>query len=61
MQKVEPWEELKTEADMEIYIWENNASKQAVEKIFGVKAAEVPNIETYSQAVTDYMNEGRTK
>nr|AEE61470.1 unknown [Dendroctonus ponderosae] len=56
--KVEPWEELKSEADMETYIWENNASKQAVEKIFSVAAEQVPNIEQYSQAVTDYMNEG---
>ncbi|XP_030751039.1 28S ribosomal protein S35, mitochondrial [Sitophilus oryzae] len=56
--KVEPWEELKSEADMEHYIWENNASKQSVEALFGQKVEEIPNIEEYSKAVTYYMNEG---
>ncbi|XP_044269706.1 28S ribosomal protein S35, mitochondrial [Tribolium madens] len=58
---VEPWEELKSEADMEVYIWENNASKTSIEKLFGKGAKEIENIEQYSQAVDRYMNEGENQ
>lgn len=58
---VEPWEELKSEADMEHYIWENNASKTSVEALFGSSAKEIPHVEEYSTAVTRYMNEGNSK
>ena len=43
---------------MEYYIWENNASKVNVEKIFGKEAKDIPHIEVYSSAVDKYMNEG---
>ncbi|RZC39264.1 28S ribosomal protein S35, mitochondrial [Asbolus verrucosus] len=58
---VEPWEELKSEADMEQYIWENNASKANIEKIFGKEAKEIPQIQIYSEAVDKYMNEGESE
>ncbi|CAG9770685.1 unnamed protein product [Ceutorhynchus assimilis] len=56
--KVEPWEEMKSEADMEIYCWENNASKKNIEALFGCKSEEIPNAAEYSEAVSHYMNEG---
>lgn len=55
---VEPWEDLKTEADMEYYEWENNASKKSIEALFGKCAEEIPNIDQYSTAVSNLMNEG---
>ncbi|EFA00783.1 small ribosomal subunit protein mS35 [Tribolium castaneum] len=58
---VEPWEELKSEADMEVYIWENNASKTSIEALFGKEAKEIENVEQYSQAVVRYMNEGENQ
>lgn len=58
---MEPWEELKSEADMEHYKWENNASKASTEAIFGISANEIPHVEEYSAAVTRYMNEGSLK
>ncbi|XP_066250067.1 small ribosomal subunit protein mS35 [Euwallacea similis] len=56
--KIEPWEELKSHADMEYYDWEKNESKKSVEALFGVKSEEIPHINDYSKAVTSYMNEG---
>ncbi|KAF7279829.1 hypothetical protein GWI33_006687 [Rhynchophorus ferrugineus] len=55
---VEPWEELKNEADMEKYVWENNASKVNVERLFNKTSSEIPNISVYSEALVNYMNEG---
>lgn len=59
MQKVEPWEELKSEADMEYYYWEKNASKQSIEALFNSKSEDIPDINVYSDAVSNYMNEGK--
>ncbi|XP_019871921.2 28S ribosomal protein S35, mitochondrial [Aethina tumida] len=56
--KVEPWEQLKSEADMEYYDWNNNQSKKSVEEIFAKPADQIPNIKTYSEAVSNLMNEG---
>ncbi|KAJ3636179.1 hypothetical protein MTP99_009014 [Tenebrio molitor] len=58
---VEPWEELKSEADMERYIWENNASKSNIEKMFGRDAKDIGHIGTYSASVDKYMNEGENE
>lgn len=44
---------------MEVYIWENNASKVSVEKIFGKEAKDIKHINEYTQAVDQYMNQGR--
>ncbi|RZC32157.1 hypothetical protein BDFB_013937 [Asbolus verrucosus] len=60
-ENVKPWEELKSEADMEQYIWENNASKVNTEKIFGKEAKKNPQIQIYSEAVDKYMNEGQSE
>nr|XP_022907881.1 28S ribosomal protein S35, mitochondrial isoform X1 [Onthophagus taurus]XP_022907882.1 28S ribosomal protein S35, mitochondrial isoform X2 [Onthophagus taurus] len=58
---VESWEKLKSEADMEVYIWENNASKKCVEELFGKKAEEIDNCNEYSQRVSELMNEGESE
>ncbi|KAJ8957522.1 hypothetical protein NQ318_020560 [Aromia moschata] len=47
---VEPWEEMKSEADMEYYDWNINASKSNIEAIFGKPSEEIPNIVAYSDA-----------
>lgn len=49
---------MKSEADMEYYDWNKNASKASIEAIFGKKSEEIPNISEYSDAVTLLMNEG---
>ncbi|XP_018569209.1 28S ribosomal protein S35, mitochondrial [Anoplophora glabripennis] len=59
--KVEPWEELKSEADMEYYDWNKNASKASIEAIFGRLSEEIPNVSEYSDAVTFLMNEGESE
>jgi hypothetical protein len=43
---------------MERYIWENNASKSNIEKMFGRDAKDIGHIGTYSASVDKYMNEG---
>lgn len=55
---MEPWEELKSEADMEVYIWEKSPSKVNIEKLFGKEAKDIPHIQEYSDCVDKYMNEG---
>jgi len=55
---VEPWEKLKSEADMEVYIWENNQSRKSIESLFDKPAGEIEGSKEYSEAVTRYMNEG---
>nr|XP_023028690.1 28S ribosomal protein S35, mitochondrial [Leptinotarsa decemlineata] len=59
--KVEPWEKLKSEADMEHYDWEKSKSKTNVEAIFGQPAEKIENIEEYSEAVNKLMNEGESE
>nr|CAI5832900.1 unnamed protein product [Callosobruchus analis] len=56
---VEPWEELKSEADMEYYNWNNNASKKSVEALFGKPTEDIPNVQEYSEAVSTLINEGK--
>lgn len=56
---MEPWEELKTLTDMEYYDWETNVSKTSVEALFGSKAEDIPNINIYSESISNYMNEGK--
>lgn len=59
--KVEPWESEKSEADMEYYNWENNASKRNIEAIFSKRAEDIPDINVYSEAVSNLMNEGENE
>uniref|UniRef100_A0A1B0DD95 Small ribosomal subunit protein mS35 mitochondrial conserved domain-containing protein n=1 Tax=Phlebotomus papatasi TaxID=29031 RepID=A0A1B0DD95_PHLPP len=57
----EPWEDLKMEADMEVYIWENNKSKEMAEKIvqWGQKGNDKPTIApSFKEAVEQLINEG---
>ncbi|XP_050295803.1 28S ribosomal protein S35, mitochondrial [Anthonomus grandis grandis] len=56
--KIEPWEELKTEADMEYYDWGTNVSKKSIEAIFNKDSSEIPHSMEYSAAVVSYMNDG---
>ncbi|XP_060535898.1 small ribosomal subunit protein mS35 isoform X2 [Cylas formicarius] len=56
--QIEPWEELKSEADMEYYDWDKSPSKASVEALFGQKCVEISGVEEYSEAVSNYMNEG---
>ncbi|CAH1970293.1 unnamed protein product [Acanthoscelides obtectus] len=58
---VEPWEELKSEADMEYYDWSKNASKKSVEALFGKQTEDIPNVKEYSEAVSTLMNEGESE
>lgn len=56
----EPWEDTKTEADMEVYIWSRNKSKETSEAIinWGVTGdKKSPHLE-YSQSVEKLINEG---
>ncbi|KRT80098.1 hypothetical protein AMK59_6902 [Oryctes borbonicus] len=57
---VEPWETLKSEADMEYYDWNNNASKKTVEQMFKKEAKDIENINEYITAVSSLMNEGES-
>lgn len=57
-QNIEPWEELKSEADMEHYIWQKNKSKANIEQLFGKPSEDIPNIEMYADSVDKLMNEG---
>ncbi|KAL1517255.1 hypothetical protein ABEB36_001042 [Hypothenemus hampei] len=59
--KIEPWEELKSQADMEYYDWTKHASKTNVEDIFKCKFEEIPGIDKFSDAVSEYMNEGENE
>lgn len=43
---------------MEIYVWENNASKTNIETLFEKPSQEIPTIDEYSTAVNNLMNEG---
>lgn len=57
---IEPWEELKSEADMEHYIWQKNKSKANIEQLFGKPSEDIPNIEMYADSVDKLMNEGES-
>ncbi|KAJ6622855.1 28S ribosomal protein S35, mitochondrial [Pseudolycoriella hygida] len=56
----EPWEDTKSEADMEVYIWSRNKSKTTSEAIlnWGVSdGKKTPHVE-YCQSVETLINEG---
>ncbi|XP_050506569.1 28S ribosomal protein S35, mitochondrial [Diabrotica virgifera virgifera] len=55
---VEPWEELKAEADMQYYDWQKNASKSSIEKLFGTSYDKIENVDEYVESVDKLMNEG---
>ena len=70
-QKTEEWEKLKTEADMEEYVWTNSSSeKNILETLLQIKAAEknlevnkeellgTKEVEDYKKCVVSLKNEG---
>ena len=64
IQKTEPWENEKCEADMEKYVWEGSQSQRTLEQLLKrmperEKAQDLPVvIEQYSRNVTNFHNEG---
>ncbi|XP_044753102.1 28S ribosomal protein S35, mitochondrial [Coccinella septempunctata] len=58
---VEEWEKLKSEADMEFYDWNTSKSKKNVEKLFGKESKSIENIDPYSDALNDLMNDGENQ
>lgn len=44
---------------MEYYDWDKSNSKKNIEALFGKPTSEIPNSETYSVAISDFMNEGK--
>lgn len=57
---VEPWEALKTEADMEYYEWNRNKSKESIETIltYGVNKDEPkPSTDAFAASVEQLFNE----
>lgn len=60
---VEPWEEVKTEEDMEYYDWEQNQSKKSIEAVLRwEKSADepIPSLNAYADVVEKLFNEGET-
>ncbi|CAH1171308.1 unnamed protein product [Phaedon cochleariae] len=58
---VEPWEELKSEADMERYEWSASSSKKCLETLFGKPTEDIAESKVYSEAVDKLMNEGESE
>lgn len=61
---VEPWEEVKTEADMEYYDWEKNPSKKSMEAVLRwEKSADepIPSLNSYANIVENIFNDGETR
>nr|CAG4649490.1 EOG090X09BG [Scapholeberis mucronata]SVE93732.1 EOG090X09BG [Scapholeberis mucronata] len=61
--KNEPWENEKSEADMERYVWEGSPSQKAIEDLLkrmpsGSQTPPKEQIDRYAQAVTRFHNEG---
>ncbi|KAF2892771.1 hypothetical protein ILUMI_13406 [Ignelater luminosus] len=59
--RVEAWEKLKSEADMEYYDWKVSASKKSIETLFGKEHTDITHADTYSQTVDALMNEGESE
>lgn len=59
----EPWEDTKSEVDMEVYIWSRNKSKETSAAILnwgGTDDNKSPHLE-YSQSVEKLINEGENR
>lgn len=58
--KKEPWEDTKSEADMEVYIWSRNKSKETTEAVlnWGVTGDKKSPHPEYAQSVEKLINEG---
>lgn len=58
----EPWEDTKTEADMETYYWSRNKSKESAEAVWNWKSEEKKQVpETFPAAVEALINEGENE
>lgn len=59
----EPWEATKTEADMEVYIWSRNKSKETSESIlnWGMDVKTATARESYGIAVETLINDGENE
>uniref|UniRef100_A0A1L8DRJ5 Putative mitochondrial ribosomal protein s28 n=1 Tax=Nyssomyia neivai TaxID=330878 RepID=A0A1L8DRJ5_9DIPT len=59
----EPWEDLKEEADMEVYIWENNKSKQMAEQFikWGQQDTTKSVSTSFKNAVEELLNDGESE
>lgn len=65
---VEPWEAMKTEADMEYYDWNRNKSKETIGEILNYSATGSSSekvdldsnkeVQEYARSVEKYLNEG---
>ncbi|XP_056642376.1 28S ribosomal protein S35, mitochondrial [Diorhabda sublineata] len=58
---VEPWEQLKSEADMECYEWDKSKSKTNIEQLFNTTSDKIDNIDMYANSVDRLMNEGENE
>lgn len=61
---IEPWESIKSEADMEYYDWNRNKSKEIVEEIlkYGNRSdASLKSTDGYAKSVEDLFNDGENE
>lgn len=64
--KIESWESLKTESDMEYYDWDKNASRKNIVEIFSwgksepVKVEDINHVDDYKQSVSNIFNLGES-
>lgn len=62
--KEEPWEALKTEADMEYYDWNRNRSKEVVTEMLNYKNSgndPAKSTDAYANSVTMLFNDGENE
>lgn len=61
---VEEWENAKVEADMEVYLWNNNKSKVSATEILNWKSASEQQVEppiAYGESVEQLLNDGENE
>lgn len=61
--KVEQWEALKSEADMEYYDWNRNKSKESIQEIltYGERNGDEKSTAAFATAVEQLFNEGENE
>lgn len=58
--KIEPWEELKTDDDMEYYDWQKSKSKCNIDKLLGKNSENNNEVKEYSLSLDALMNNGES-
>lgn len=61
---VEEWENSKVEADMEVYVWNNNKSKVSASEILNWKSSSEQQVEPpkeYAESVEALLNDGENE